>query len=482
MVPNCPVPTFWFFSGGAGPLTATTGDRPSITVDIAHRLGAHVLRAGATGEDTRYVTETTYTGGTQIRSLFPGHTQERRFSDPTQICNADIALPCPTVDRSVLNWRTRYTAAYVEDTWLAAPDVAVDGGLRWELMWVGTKLHFSDQLAPRMGVAWDPLGGGRSRVWASMGRSFAMMPAGLGITILHRERTVDHIESMFGEGRSVDPGAVISVAKGVEPITQDELTTGAQVALARTVRATAWLQGRWLRRALDTTQHGFDNPGRFGGTPATRETGLFAVELATAPTGKLVLRAGYMYGRTIGSWTGAFDPRQGVVLFAGSDYDASSVNMLGPLPTDIGHRTYIEAERHGRIGQVRVAVSTRLTTSSGRPRSVIADGDDGIIFLIPRGGAGRGPMLTQANVRASARWRGLDITLDLFNVFGRRDATSTDELYSFGALRPINGGTLDDLPFLKTESGREVGRRPAYGTATGYQSPFAAALGIQRAF
>ena len=153
----------------------------------------------------------------------------------------------------------------------------------------------------------------------------------------------------------------------LEPITQDEITTGAQVALARTVRATVWLQGRWLRRGLDTTTSGFDNPGRHGGTPAIRETGIFAAEVATAPTAQLVLRAGYMYGQSIGSWTGAYDPRQGAVLYAGSDFDATSVNLMGRLPNDLGHRTYIEAERSGRVGSVKLAVATRLTAGSGVP-------------------------------------------------------------------------------------------------------------------
>jgi hypothetical protein len=482
LIPNCPVPVGWFASGGAGPLTDTTGDRPSLTADVAHRIGNNVLRAGATAEDTRLVHETRYTGGTWIRSLFPGHMAERRFADPDATCASDVALPCPTVDTSVLRYRTRYTAAYVEDTWHAADNVAVDGGLRWELMWVGTVMHFSDQLSPRLGASWDPAGGGRSRVWASMGRSYAHLTAGLGPTIIRGEKTVDKVTSMFGEGRAVATGAPLGVAPGVEPITQDEITTGAQVALARTVRATVWLQGRWLRRGLDTTTSGFDNPGRHGGTPAIRETGIFAAEVATAPTAKLVLRAGYMYGQSIGSWTGAYDPRQGAVLYAGSDYDTTSVNLLGRLPNDLGHRTYIEAERSGRVGPVKLALATRLTAGSGRPRSVIGDSDIGTIYLLPRGSAGRGPVLTQANIRIGAQWRGLDITLDLFNVFNRREAVGTEEVYARGTLRPIDGGTLADLPFLKTESGTEIQRRPGYAVATSFQAPLSAVLGVQRAF
>src|SRR4029078_6774015 len=99
-------------------------------------------------------------------------------------------------------------------------------------------------------------------------------------------------------------------------------------------------------------------------------------------------------------------------------------------PTDMGHRAYIEAERSGQLGSVKLSVATRLTLGSGPPRDGIARSDDGIIYLIPRGTAGRAPMMTQANVRIAARWRSLDITLDLFNVFDRRDATAADEVYA----------------------------------------------------
>lgn len=481
-IPNCPVPFGWFASGGAGLLTDTTGDRPSITADLAHRIGNNIVRIGATGEDTRLVHEARFTGGMQIRSLLPGHESQRRFADPGAPCSSDVSLPCPTVDKSVLRYRTRYTAAYVEDTWHATPDLAVDGGLRWELMWVGTVLHFSNQLSPRLGASWDPLGGGRSRVWASMGRSYAHLTPGLGPTIIRGPKTVDRILFQEGEGRSVDSGAPIAVAPDIEPITQDELTTGARIALTGTLHVTTWLQGRWLRRGIDTTPTGFDNPGRQGDMRAIRETGIFAAEVATAPTAKLVLRAGYMYGRSIGSWTGAYDPRQGAVLYAGSDFDASTVNLLGRLPNDLGHRTYIEAERSGRLGSMKLAVSTRLTAGSGRPRSAIARTFDGIIYLIPRGTAGRGPVLTQANVRVSALWRGLAFTVDVFNVFHRREALGIDELYAEGSVRPIDQGTLSDLVFLKNEDGSETRRNPSYGVGTSYQLPLSIVLGVQRAF
>src|SRR5262245_53268182 len=155
-------------------------------------------------------------------------------------------------------------------------------------------------------------------------------------------RYVDHTVSMFGEGRALTTGAPVPVTEGIEPITQDEATLGGEVALTQTMRARMWLQGRWMRRAIETVGGRLDNPQ---GEPAERETGLFAAEVATAPTARLVLRAGYMYGRTVGAWTGPYDPRQGAILYAGTDFDFRSANGFGRLPTDMGHRAYIEAER-----------------------------------------------------------------------------------------------------------------------------------------
>ncbi len=483
-VTNCPVPLGWFYSGGAGLLTNQTADRPSITADVAHRFGSNVVRVGGTGEDSRLVTDSRFTGGEQNRSLFPGENAVRHFVAQDQACTPDTSEQCTYVDTSELTYRTRYTAAYVEDTWTAAPDITVDGGLRWELMWVGPVLHFSNQLAPRLGATWDPLGKGRSRVWVSMGRSYALMPAGVGSTILVGNRTADDLTFQGNTTRAVNTGAPLVVAEDVQPITQDEVTAGAEVALLRQLRARIWGQGRWLKRGLESTPEGFANPGSVGSKtdPALRDTELLAVELESNLTAAFALRVGYLWGHTTGSWTGAFDPRNGAALYSSPDFDVLSLNQNGLLPTDIGQRLYFEAQRHQRIGQVDMSVATRFTVATGRPRDALGDGADGLIYLIDRGSYGRGPLQTQANVRVAASYRHFDITLDLFNLFDRRDETTTDSVYSSGTLRPIDGGKPEDLVFLRTDEGFAAQRRPAFLTGTAFQAPFSAVLGLHRSF
>lgn len=479
---NCPIPIGWFSSGGAGLLADTTGDRPSVTVDVAHRIGANVVRAGATGEDARLITTSRFTGRHQVLSLFPEQTLLRRFVDPNATCPDDPTQPCAYSDTSTLRYRTRYVAAYLEDTWQASPDIAVDGGMRWELMWVGTTLKFSSQLSPRLGWTWDPLGNGQSRLWTSMGRAYALLPTGLGATVLQRAATVDDIAFGNARLRTVNSGTPLPVAPGVSPIAQDELTVGAQVSIARLFTITGWLQGRWLRRGLESTSAGFDNPGRTDGRPALRDTVLGAIEIATPPRAKVVLRAGYVYSRTTGSWLGAYDPRVGAVLYDSTDFNASSVNQLGALPTDGGHQLYVEAQHRGRIGEVDLSAAARFALASGRPRDALGQGDSGIVYLIARGAAGRGPLVSQTNLRFAASWRGVGIALDLFNVFDRENAAGLDPLYTSDSIRPIHGGSAEDLVFLKSNSERPATRRPAFRAVTGFESPISAVLSLYHMF
>ena len=493
---NCPIPFGSFASAGAGLLVDRVGDRPTIAAEVAHRRASHVVRAGATFEDTRLVTTSRFTGGELVRSLFPGHTDRQRLF--TGECGDEPGTPCNFASEFELAYRTRYTAAYLEDTFTPVPGLRVDGGVRWELMWVGPRLHFSDQIAPRLGIAWDVLGDGTrsSRLWAAMGRSHALLPAGLGPIAIARTQSVRDVAFDSVLNRNVDRGSAFAVADGIQPAAQDEIATGFEFGVIGALRGGVWLQHRSLRRGLETVlanpntgEAAIDNPGRDGTIPALRESTVLAIEIAIAPSPRLSVRASYLWGKTVGSWTGPFDPRQGTTLYGGTDWDLDATNLYGRLATDPGHRVAIEGERRGRIAGVELAVATRLLVTSGRPRNVLGDSDLGIVQLLPRGSDGRNAVLSQANVRLAARWRRVDFTLDVFDAFDRRAPITTNEIYAGQQVRPISGGTLQDLVFAKSESCGDFAcsatapiRRTAFGLPTTFQSPRSFVLGVHRAF
>lgn len=488
-IPNCPIPFGFFASGGAGQLTDSTADRPTTTAEIARRFGRHVVRAGGTLEDSRLVLDSRFTGGAIVRSLFPDHTDTQRFYDG--ICSSFTIIEpetrCEYKDSQTLRYRTRYTAAFLEDTFEPVPKLRVNGGLRWELMWVGTELHLSREYAPRLGAAYELFEG--TRVWASMGRSFVMLPAGLGPTVISRNHTARDVEFGLGPSRTINPGNTFLVADGIQPAAQDEFTTGIEFGVPKILRLAAWAQGRSLRRGYETVSYGdsglaaFDNPGRRREeAPARRDALTLAAEAMIAPSPKMTVRATYLFNRTEGSWTGPFDPRQGANLFDGDDWDDSSGNIYGLLPTDAGHRFAFEIERHGRFNNVEWLAAARLTTQSGRPRSVLGAADGGVIYLLQRGDAGRNELVSQANVRVGARWRRTEVTLDVFNLFDHRTPTLVDEIYASGDMAPINGGTDEDLVWLKTSGGDPVRRRTAYQLPLSYQPPIAVTLGVQQTF
>lgn len=494
-VPNCPIPFGFFASAGAGLLVDSVGDRPTVSADVTRRFGRHIVRAGGWFEDTRLVNTSRFTGGELQRSLFDTHLDRQRFFST---CEEAPESPCAYLDEARIAYRTRYTAAYVEDTFSPAPNIRVDTGLRWELMWVGPRLHFSNQLAPRLGLAWDILGNGQSRWWATMGRTHTLLPAGLGPTVIGREKSVRDVELGVNiRDRNIDTGNVFDIGANIEPARQDEAAAGFEIGVIKAMRAGVWIQRRELRRGLETMltnsitlEQQFDNPGREGPLtePASRDSTVIAFDIRIAPSPVLGVRATYLWGRTVGSWIGPFDPRQGTTLYDGVDWDLDATNLVGRLPTDQGHRFVLETDHRGTVRSIPYSIATRLAVTSGKPRSVLGDGDLGVVQLVPRGSAARNPVLTQANVRLATRIRGIDITLDVFNAFDRREATQVNEFYADSVL-PISGGTVEDLVFLKTQSCDELRcasgtaqRRTAFGLPTVFQTPRSVILGAHHRF
>jgi hypothetical protein len=155
--------------------TGRSGDeRTAYRADVDWYLGRHALRAGADLETNRTVKSESFTGGIAYRYWLNG---------------AEGELP-ETYRYAHLPWHQELVfireyfsdgaydalsnAVYVQDSWAVAPSLTLNLGARWERFDNENAegesfLEISDQIAPRLGAAWDPSGDGRAKVYGSFG-------------------------------------------------------------------------------------------------------------------------------------------------------------------------------------------------------------------------------------------------------------------------------------------------------------------------
>src|SRR5204862_7314642 len=105
-------------------------------------------------------------------------------------------------------------------------------------------------------------------------------------------------------------------------------------------------------------------------------------------------------------------------------------------------------------------------------------------FILPRGSAGRTPVVTRFDLHLSYRHQltkgmDLDAFVDIFNLFNQRTALQQDQDYTLDPVDPIIGGDPRDLPHLKTVAGAPATKNPNYLSATAHQAPISGRLGLR---
>jgi hypothetical protein len=476
LVTNCPQAGF-YWTGGVGAIGEVTVDRPRLAVDLVHTAGEHRLAMGAVGDDVRAVLVRGWSGGYRRRWLGMVAVDERlvELGDGPETCDG---VPCRFIDEASRTLRTRGLAAYLADTWRPAAEVAVEYGVRWQSSQLGSALTTRDWL-PRVSAAWDPVGGGRSRVFVGWGRYAAALPVGLGERVFAGPASLTRFDATGVPADRVVEGTGIPVADDARGTRVDEVLAGAEVGLADVVRLGVLARSRHLGRALEDDRGYLGAAGRTGPVAARREFTEVAAWLDGAPTSKLGLRLGYAWSRLRGNWPGPIDPVEGTTLGLSTlfDYgaDPAMTNALGALPNDEPHRFFAEVAVRGRWRGLALDGGVRATASSGRPRSARVGGDQA--FLIPRGAMGRLPSQTRASLHLGARRGRLTVGLDVYNLFDRRGALAIDERYSDDG-EAIAGGAAGDLVWLKTATGLAASRNRGYGAPIRFQAPLTALVGV----
>ena len=172
-------------------------------LDVEWQLGDHNLRAGFDHEASSSVDFTRMSGGEYwAYDLFsPG--------DPINDGQGTLIPPGVTDVAIHIIWDTggyfelESSAFYLQDTWRVTDDLTLSAGVRHERFKNRDAngdvfLDISDQWAPRLGFAWDFLGNGNAKLFATAGRYHLPMPSTVNLRLAGGETYTEEWFPLLG--------------------------------------------------------------------------------------------------------------------------------------------------------------------------------------------------------------------------------------------------------------------------------------------
>ncbi len=224
-------------------------------------------------------------------------------------------------------------------------------------------------------------------------------------------------------------------------------------------------------------------------------------------------QASYTYSILRGNYPGLFRAENGQIdPNVLSEYDLVSLlpNRYGPLPGDMPHQFKLFGSYLFDISsRLRVQAGVALRARSGTPVNYLGAHPvygAGEAFILPRGSAGRTPLVTSVDLRGAIEYAltpryTLRFTVDLFNALNRQQALAVDQNYTFDNVLPIVNGQCSkrsaasaadpssaaladcpDLRYLRTIDGRAVTLNRNFGKPTQYQAPLSVRFGLALTF
>lgn len=183
--------------------SASRGENQQWSVKSTHTFGGHQVKYGFLYEDIDYRQANDRTGppiNTPIGMTATGGSisilPEPTFGRIYRVTRANFNIERPTTQS--------YWAVFIQDSWRATDRLTINAGLRYEeqkLKGTFDTLHLisggeidsfpmKDNWAPRVGVTYDVLGSGRSKLFANYGRFYARVPNDLAARALSADAGV----------------------------------------------------------------------------------------------------------------------------------------------------------------------------------------------------------------------------------------------------------------------------------------------------
>lgn len=465
-------------TGGLGYYLKRRQTRDVAKLDVSKFVGSHELKLGADIEAVESHVEFFVSGGDYVTKVeqdgqtFYNHSLLVDGQSPG-FDREDPATWRP-ISSFVASPRTRNVSAYAQDAWRIRKNIALNLGLRFERQRL-TDFHGEtalrvDNWAPRLNVAWDVRGDGRSKLFAGYGRYFESIPQLIGSRAFGG-RTVAYSFNFDPRPGSFapDPGAplesgasgsVTSVAAGIRGQYIDEWLLGFERQLPGDFVVGTKVARRHLGRLIEDLTAGngdyfFGNPGEgaastlgfLDGSSAPcprpqRNNDSLEVSARKRFSRGWQLLTSYVWSRLRGNYDGNYQRSTGQVApnwNSGFDYADYMVNASGPLTSESVHQWKLDGsyEFSGKLSGLNLGLSTHWF--SGLPlnaRGVSFNYFSWEYYLAPRGSvSGRHPADYEISLHASYPIRltkhlRLALQADVFNLLDRQHILIYDERYN----------------------------------------------------
>jgi hypothetical protein len=469
-----------YWSGGYGRYLKSRAIRTAAKLKASLFIGRHILKAGIEFEDN-----------------FLDFLLENRVGNtghnPSIIVHQAESSYLASFSTMDVNVHNKVLSAFIQDSWQVSERLKLSAGLRCD----GQYLVGSDgKISQRIINQWQPRFGfnlqlgelGRQQIFGSYARYYEQLSANFPST--YYSTSVSHY-IWYSHNPLIDPsgGFVQDISQSIYPEISnlkgqhiDEIILGYERQFGKHLKLS--VKGIY-RNLLQVIEDGLD-PGSMTwvlGNPGSGALSFFPkfkrkyssiqFSLEKSMGRRFHFFATYVLSRTYGNYPGLFNGD-----FASNTPNASPsfdipdqlVDGTGLLPNDRPHIFKFFGTYYFKSG---FTLGTSFICQSGTPLNEYGSSwlsAEHLVFLRPRGSAGRTPSLWDLNLRvtyplmksAKSSFRP-KLILDIFHLFSSRKPLSFDQLH-FMAL---------------DESGNQIGLNPNYGMVNLYQRPMIIRLGME---